>query len=239
MVIGGLSAGTAAVLGDLALGLRGHSHPPPAPATTGPPDAYARSAAADEQDLIGAYEEATRRHPALAATLALPLAHHREHLAALTRSTARGTSVPPTTTSSGPPPGIAEVAGRRAALAALQARESTAAGRRRAAAVRDVRGDGTLLARIGAAEAVHADYLAAAVTDLQPPAPSTSSTPPLPTGRPSASSPAPRSRATTPPPHTTSTAPRAAAPPTTSTPPATTPTTPGTAGPSVAPTTSR
>lgn len=180
-MIVGLAAATAAVGGDLAFGLRGHHHPPPpagAPTGAAPADASWRAAAADEQTLIDAYETATRDHPSLAATLALPLSHHRAHLAALTRAPAPSTSVPPTTTSSGPPPDAASVAARRDALAALRGREAAAAGRRSVAAVQDL-GGGTLLARIAAAEAVHADYLAAAITDLQPPAPRTSAAPPL------------------------------------------------------------
>ena len=186
VVLVGLSGLTAAVVADLALGGpgsgRGSPHRVPhAPAPSRPPDASEQAAATDERSLIAAYEQAVRTHPGLAATLALPLAHHRVHLAALTRTAAPVTAAPATTSASGPPPGPATVLVRRAALEALQAQEQAAAARRTAAATADLAG-GALLAQIGASEAVHADYLGAAITALAPPAPPAGAVP-TPQGR--------------------------------------------------------
>ncbi|HEX7354403.1 MAG TPA: hypothetical protein VF288_06165 [Mycobacteriales bacterium] len=236
-VVVGLSAATAVAAGELALGLRGGHRGTPAPAKpsgTVPSDPQWRAAAGDERALIETYESTTRAHPALAATLALPLAHHRAHLAALTGAGASSTSVPPTTTSSGPPPDTASVADHRATLGALQARETAAAAQRSAAAVRDPGDGGTLLARIAAAEAVHVDYLAAAITAIRPPAPTTSAGPRRSTASAAPPSTAPRSTSPAPPhttsdpapPHTTSVPPRPA-PSETSPRPSATPSTPG------------
>lgn len=181
-VIVGMTGATAAVLADLAFGLRGHhqgGHRAVGPSTGGPPaDAFWQSAARDEQALLDAYEAAGHADPTLAATLALPLAHHRMHLAALSRTTASSTAVPSPTTSTGAAPDAASVTARRARLRALMAQETRAADRHRAAAVKDLAG-GALLAQIAAADAVHADYLAAAITSIQPPAPTSSSPRPL------------------------------------------------------------
>lgn len=239
-LIVGLAGATAAVVADLALGGLGHDGPAPKPTGTPPlpppSDPSWRSAAGDERALIAAYETAGRTDPALAPTLALPLAHHRTHLAALTRVAASSTSVPPTTTSSGPAPGAATVATRRAALGSLRARETAAATRRSTAAVGDVSG-GALLAQIAAAEAVHADYLAAAIAAIRPPAPSSTSS--APASRPAARSSTPLPRSTQTVPRTTVRTTRSAPPPTSSHPPVTsTRPTPTSTPPPISPSTS-
>lgn len=201
-VIVGLSGATAAVLADLAFGLRGHEHGAPkdggTPTAAPPTDPAWRSAADDEQSLIDAYETATRAHPALAATLALPLAHHRVHLAALTRTSGASTAVLPTTTASGAAADAGTATEHRDTLRALMAREDTAAGHRTAAAVED-QGGGQLLARIAASEAVHADYLGMAINAIKPPVPSSISPSRLATFK----RPTPTSTSTPPPPQPT------------------------------------
>ncbi len=174
--------GAAAITAALALDLTHDDHrsTPPATPTPPAPDPLLAAATADEQALIEAYEGALRAHPALSAALALPLAHHRVHLAALGSaaeaaaghgSAGRGPavgraaspplSVPSTVPATAPVPtaDAAEAAAQRATLAALRSRELAAAGARSAAAVADLP-HGGLLASVAAAEAVHADLLA-------------------------------------------------------------------------------
>lgn len=113
-------------------------------------------ARAAERALLRAYAATVRRHPALQPLLAVPIAHHRVHAAALDISA-------PTT---GPESNVP--ADPRAALRALIDLESSTSRQRADEAVTD-RDHGSLLAALAAAEAVHVDLLAAALPTVGSP----------------------------------------------------------------------
>ncbi|HEV7209695.1 MAG TPA: hypothetical protein VGN54_13290, partial [Mycobacteriales bacterium] len=134
----------------------GHRRPALGPATSARPSPVVNTAPtaaiAGETRLLAAYGAVLQRHPELAAVLAVPLAHHRIHARALglSRLPTPGTPGPPVSTDA------------REAVRSLLVLEQQSADSRAAEAVSDLV-NGSLLAAIGAADAVHADLLSAAL----------------------------------------------------------------------------
>lgn len=108
----------------------------------------------NEQGLLRAYDAVLAAYPSLAAVCAVPRDHHRAHLTALGGQPAPGAGdaivVPPDP---------------RAAAQLLLGLEQAAAGQRQTGAVTDL-ANGSLLAAIAAAEAVHADLLTTALPSV-------------------------------------------------------------------------
>jgi hypothetical protein len=136
-------------------GSSGLPSPLPSSSSPAPPLSGAgRDAIGSERALLGAYEAVLARFPNLAASLALPQAHHRAHLLALGDQ--------PTSTTS---PIVVPV-DARAAVEALIGLELAAAAQRQGAAVGDPN-YGSLLASIAGAEAVHVDLLTYALPAIK------------------------------------------------------------------------
>ncbi|HVV30905.1 MAG TPA: hypothetical protein VHC41_08485 [Mycobacteriales bacterium] len=152
---GGLALGGTLLLG----GCGGHDHKQarPSPTPTRRSAALATAVMA-ERELLAAYAATLRRHPDLSAALAVPLDHHRAHLRALGAAPAATTG--PTT---------AVPADARTAVQSLIALEQKVSAARVGQAIAAV-ADGSLLAALAAAEAVHADLLTAALVSVAPPA---------------------------------------------------------------------
>jgi hypothetical protein len=239
-VLVGAAAVSTAVAADLVFthNSSGHARLTPAPHATPSSDPTMRAAAQTEQRLIAAYTASIRAHPGLAGVLAVPLAHHRAHLAAFGQTPS---AAPTTNGLLAGPLTAAAAAAQRAALQTLVGQESAASRSYAAAAVSDL-AHGGLLASVSAAEAVHADLLTTAIASVHAtvvpstptPTPTPTHTPtamptvrPTPTPTPSHTvrhTPAP-TRSTTAPPTTHSSAPA----PTSSKPPTTTTSAPPTA----------
>ncbi len=236
VLIGG--AGIAAAVGaDLLFGPGHTRHDAAAQRTTDPTrpgtprDPRWVAAAVDERSVIAAYVAAAAAHPELAATLAVPLAHHRAHLAALTGAPTPA-AAPTTPAAALPTPTAAVAAARRSTLLTLRAREAALSAARSGEVPGDLSG-GRVLASIAACDAVHVDLLDAALAALPAPAaPSTSthpavttSAPPTATGTPTPTPTPTPTRSPSPSPSRRTTPPsRSSAP----TPPTTTPTSPTT-----------
>lgn len=146
---GGFALASGYVLGGCG-GKTGSSKPKPTP--TPPPTLSPAGIASvgNEHDLLAAYDAVVLRFPALAGVLAVPRAHHRDHLAAL------GAPATPSATPYTVP------ATQRAAVQALLVLEQAAAAQRQGAAIGDL-AFGSVLASIAASEAVHVDLLTLAV----------------------------------------------------------------------------
>jgi hypothetical protein len=203
-VLVGAAAVSTAVAADLVFthNSSGHARLTPAPHATPSSDPTMRAAAQTEQRLIAAYTASIRAHPGLAGVLAVPLAHHRAHLAAFGQTpsaapTTNGLLAGPLTAAAagapraGPHPPVcpgcaAPPAAQRAALQTLVGQESAASRSYAAAAVSDL-AHGGLLASVSAAEAVHADLLTTAIASVHATVvPSTPTPTPTPTHTPTA-----------------------------------------------------
>ena len=151
--------------GTLLLALAACANSSATDGTAAPADsALRRQAAADEQRLLAAYAATASRHPELAATLAVPWQHHREHAARLGVAAgvaSPGPTTPGTSTAPSAPPAPSAPASGTAALGALAALERSVAATRREACAAAGRGLAPLLGSLAAAELVHADVLLA------------------------------------------------------------------------------